>query len=308
MRESLAYFRGAFVPASNAVLPVYDAGFVQGATATQQIRTFGGRLFRLTAHVERLFATLEYLGIVIRETHSRLIEISEELVAHNRPLAGADAELGLIQFVTPGPQEAYSKACDPPPALGPTVCVHTFPLDLGRWVEPLRAGVMLKTVARRQVPAECWSPSYKIRSRLHYYLAEREARQANPLAWPLLLDFGGNVSESSIANVLVVKDGAIVSPPADSILPGISRATVLELAAALGIPTHERAVSIAQAQQSDELLLTSTPFCMLPAVTLDDRPIGGGYRGPVFEAILDAWSDLVGVDIEAQILAARTSG
>ena len=172
------------------------------------------------------------------------------------------------------------------------------------WAERMWHGARLITPTIRHVPPECYYPGMKYRSRLHFYLADQEARQADPQASALLLDLAGNVTETSAANFLIVKHGTIVSPTLANTLPGVSRQTVVELAGQLGIPFVERDFPLTKALSADEAWLTGTPYCMLPVATINGTTIGAGAPGPVFERVLSAWNDLVGLDIRQQILAA----
>lgn len=142
----------------------------------------------------------------------------------------------------------------------------------------------------------------KCRSRMHYYLAEKEVQRADPEASALLLDLTGNVTETSTGNFLMVEHGVLVSPTLDNILPGISRATVMELANELGIPIVERDISVSAAQAAEEAFLSSTSYCLMPVVKINDATIGDGRPGPVYRRLLAAWSQRVGVDIERQIV------
>ncbi len=118
----------------------------------------------------------------------------------------------------------------------------------------------------------------------------------------LLLDLDGNLTETSGANFLIVERGTIVSPTTVNALPGISRATVFELAGKLGIPFVERDLQVFSVINADEAFLTSTPYCMMPVTRINGLPIGSGKPGPIFRRLLQAWSAEVGVDIEKQIL------
>jgi len=141
----------------------------------------------------------------------------------------------------------------------------------------------------------------KYRSRMHYYLADKEAQLADESAIALLLDLDGNVTETSGANFLIVERGAIVSPTLRNTLPGISRATVIELATKLGIPFVERDLQVYSVINADEAFLASTPYCLMPVTRINGVPIGDGRPGPVVRRLLDAWNELVGLDIYAQI-------
>ncbi len=303
MSEPLVYLNGRMVPASQASLAIYDAGVVQGATVSEMTRTFGHRPFRLDDHLERLERSLSYSGFETGLSAAELSRISHELVEHNAKLIGANDDLELIHFVTAGPYATYAGMAAASLRAGPTVCIHTFPLPFSLWAEKLRSGAHVMTPAVRQVPAECVDPQVKCRSRMHYYLADQEVRRVDPAAIALLLDLAGNVTETNGANFLIVERGTIVSPPRETTLPGISRQTVVELAAELGIPFVERQLSVDQVANANEALLTSTPYCLLPVTKFNGSAIGDGRPAPVFKQLLAAWSNLVGLDIRQQILA-----
>ena len=141
----------------------------------------------------------------------------------------------------------------------------------------------------------------KYRSRLHYWLAEQEAKAVDPNAATLLLDLDGNVTEFSGGNILIVKDGAIISPTTRNILPGISRQTVMELAGELGIPFIEKDFQTYDVCNADEAFEATTPFCLMPVTKINNIPIGNGEPGPVCFRLLDAWGATVGVDIVGQM-------
>jgi branched-chain amino acid aminotransferase len=310
MPEAIVYLNGRLLPASQAHLAIFDAGVVMGATVTEMTRTFRRQPFRLEDHLDRLFRSLRYVRFAIDESKDQLADVSRELVAHNAALLPDGGELGLIQFVTAGEVAAYAglaPAANEQHASGSrrsrcTVCVHTFPLCWKLWAEKIRQGAHLITPSIRHVPPQCLDPKVKYRSRLHYYLAEQEARLVDPDASALLLDLDGNLTETNAANFLFVERGTIVSPTTRNTLPGVSRATVIDLAATLGIPFVERDSQTYHAVNADEAFLTSTPYCLMPVTKINGLAIGDGKPGPIFRRLLDAWSQLVGVDIQRQIV------
>jgi branched-chain amino acid aminotransferase len=299
--EPVVYLNGRLLPASEAHLTVYDAGVVQGATVTEQTRTFRHRPYRLGDHLDRLFRGLHYTRIDIGLSKEELVRISEEVLVHNARLIDGDDDLGLIQFVTAGEYATYAGMSDRPARTAPTVCVHTYPLPFELWARKMQTGAHLITPSIRNVPPQCWDPQMKCRSRMHYYLAEKEARLADPEAYALLLDLDGHITETNAANFLMVERGAIVSPLSTKILPGISRATVFELAAKLDIPFVERDVPVFSALNANEAFLSSTPFCLMPVTRINGVPVGDGRPGPVFRRLLEAWEREVGMNIERQI-------
>lgn len=297
MNEPLAYWNGRFTPFSQVSLPPYDAGFVQGTTVGEQLRTFGGRLFRLDEHLRRLANCLDIVGVEPSVSLGTLGEISRSLARHNHRLLAEGDDLGLSILVTPGIYAAF--ACGA--RGGPTVIVNTYPVAFDLFAASYERGQALVVTDVRQVPTDCWPAELKCRSRMHYYLADREARRREAGARALLLDHEGFVTEASTANVVAYFAGeGLVSPPQEKILPGISVAMLAEIASQLGIPFGERPLRAADVAKADELYLTSTSPCLIPCTRLDGRPIGTGQPGPVFARLLAAWSRHVQVDIAAQ--------
>jgi branched-chain amino acid aminotransferase len=117
-----------------------------------------------------------------------------------------------------------------------------------------------------------------------------------------LLDLEGNVAETSAANFLMVAEGRIVSPSLRNTLPGVSRATVIELAARLGIPFEVRDFQPFDAINAAEAFLASTPYCLMPVTKINGIAIGSGRPGPVYRRLIEAWSQLVGLDVLAQVI------
>jgi branched-subunit amino acid aminotransferase/4-amino-4-deoxychorismate lyase len=302
MNEPLVYLNDQMVPASQAHIAIYDAGIVLGATVTEQTRTFHKRLWRLDEHLDRLFRSLRYTRMDIGLSKEALAGTSQELVEHNSRLLDGAGELGLVHFVTAGEHPAYAGMSGRPARTMPTVCVHTYPLPFELWAKKMLTGAHVITPSIRHVPPQCYDPKVKYRSRMHFYLADLEARRIDPEASALLLDLDGNVTETSTANFLIMERGTIVSPTTVNTLPGISRAMVQELAGKLGIPFVERDVQVYNVMNADEAFLTSTPYCIMPVTKINGVPIGAGKPGALTRRLLAAWSAEVGLDIEKQIL------
>jgi branched-chain amino acid aminotransferase len=115
-----------------------------------------------------------------------------------------------------------------------------------------------------------------------------------------LLDIHGNVAENKGGNFFIYSEGVLKTPQARSALAGISRATILELAAQLSIPVQVTDFQPYDIYTADEAFFTSTPYCIMPATKFNGLPVGDGQVGPVTKRLLQAWSELVGVDIVAQ--------
>lgn len=297
----VAYVNGKLVPDSEAVVPVYDAGFMLGATVAEQLRTFGGRLFRLDQHLARLQHSLDVVGVDLGQSMSELAIAADDLAARNHALADPGDDLGLSIFVTPGPYSTLAAMVPPEASRGPLVCIHTYPLPFHLWADKYRTGQSLVVTDIQQVPAECWPVELKCRSRMHYYLADLKARRLEPGARAVLLDAGGHVLEASTANLFLYRrDEGLVSPPKEKILPGVSIGVVTELARRLEVPFSYRDLIVEELLRADEVLLCSTSPCIWPVLRLNGQRIGDGRPGEMFQRLLICWSDLVGVNIQAQ--------
>jgi len=292
----LAYLNGQFVSEESLSVPIYDAGFVQGVTVAEQLRTFGGKLFRLDRHLERLRRSLEIIRISGIDLAS-ISDAAQELASHNHKLMAPGDDLGLSLFVTPGPYSTFA----PPGPHVPMIGMHTYPIPFHLWNDKYTIGERLIVSSVRQVPNNCWPLELKCRSRMHYYLADREAREREPGARALLLDQDDFIAEASTASVILYRNGeGFLSPPREKVLPGVSVGVLEELAREMGFAFLHRDLTVDDAHSADEVILCSTSPCLLPVVSLDGRPIGAGVAGAVARQVVAAWSRLVGLDLVEQ--------
>ncbi|HEY1376757.1 MAG TPA: aminotransferase class IV [Gemmataceae bacterium] len=328
MTEPLVYLNGQFVPGPPAI-PAGDAGFVFGATVTDRVRTFRGQLFRLDDHLARFRESCHLCRVPLpvsdeelRAAAGRLVssphppgdplrgypaptrgEGEEEVLDSSppSPLVGeggrggegkptSTPDLALILLATPGPLDTGP----------PTVMMHTFPLPFARYRKLFTEGATLVVPPTQPIPAECIDPRAKVRSRMHWWIAEQQAKEIDPDASALLVDVYSRVTETAAANFLIVKDGTVLTPPRDTVLPGVSLRVVEELCGELGIPFAERPLRLAECQSADEAMLTCTSYCVAGVRRLGSVELP--WPGPVWRRLLAAWSARVGVDIAAQIL------
>ncbi len=302
MTEPIVYLNNGFVPASQAKLNIYDLGIVLGATLTEMTRTFGHRPFRAEDHVARLYRSLKYAGITVPLSPAEMLAKTHELAEANCRLLRADEDLGIVHFVTPGENALYAGSAGSPGPMTPTICLHSFPLRFGLWRHLFVDGAHVVTPSIRHLPPQCVEPKMKNRSRLHWFLADRQSQAVDPRAISLLLDLAGNVTECAGANFVILKDRRIITPPPRNILGGISLQTVRELAPGLGLEFVEQDFQPYDVVNADEAWLTTTPYCLAPCTKINNLPIGDGQPGPQFLAMLGAWSRHVGLDIEAQVM------
>ncbi|MFG0332981.1 MAG: aminotransferase class IV [Maioricimonas sp. JB049] len=298
MTDPIAWLNGSFLPLGEARLPVWDLGVVQGATVTDMVRTFRLRPFRLEQHLQRLRRSLAAVGFDLRQSDDDLKAIVDRLIQTNADPDEPLLDLGVVIFVTGGPQEMYAQGLQE--SGDPTVCVHTFPLPFERWAAKYRDGQTLVIPEIPQIPAGILDPQIKYRSRLHWYLADRAARATSPGASALLLDLEGFVTETNSGNVAIVEGDQIVAPRAGTVLEGVSLEWVCELAGSLGLHCRREDICVERLSAADEVFVTSTTYCLLPVTRIDGTAVGAGRPGPVSRRLLSAWSSCVGVDIVQQ--------
>jgi branched-subunit amino acid aminotransferase/4-amino-4-deoxychorismate lyase len=291
MPNTSAYLNGEWIPASELRIGVDDVGFTLGTTVTERLRTFGGKVFRLDEHLKRLRGSLDIIGLDSSPITKEVGDAIHEFVRRNGSLIDPGDDWSIVAFVTPGS-----------PTIGrPTICVHGYPLPFRSWAAQYETGVPVIISSFRQVPTNCWPAELKCRSRMHYYLADREASTKRPGARAIVLDQDGMIAEATTANVIIYReDEGFLSPPLDHILLGVSLGVVQELAAKLKLPFSMRPLSVDDLRTANEAMIASTSICTLPIVECDGQPIGNGKPGPLYRQLLKAWSELVGVDIAQQ--------
>lgn len=299
MSEPLAYLNGQFLPQSQATLPVHDAGFVMGATVSDLCRTFRHQLFRWPDHLARFRNGLNATGIQPDCSDSEISAIAEKVISHNAVLLQPEQDLALVLFATPGPIGYYAGEPGGPGDAPATFGMHTFPLPLERYRHFHEEGIHLVVPQTRHVPVECVDPRIKQRSRMHWWLAQRQARAIEPGSQALLLDLNGHVSETAAANFLIVRKGTVVSPPRQHVLEGISLLVVRELCGEMGIGFEEAIFNVDDCLKADEAFLATTPYCLAGVSRLNGVRLP--WPGPVFQRLLEAWSQKVHMDIRRQI-------
>lgn len=303
MVSSLAYLNGQFIDADKLCLPVHDAGFVMGATVTDLCRSFGHKLYRWTDHAARFERSCSLARISLAVAGAELNACGRRLVENNIKLLDADSDLALVIFATPGPIGYYAGLPGGPGEGTATIGMHTFPVPLTRYRSYFTNGARLITPATRHIPGACVPPAIKMRSRLSWWLADQEAREQDPTAQALLLDLDGHVTETAAANFLIVHKGTVLSPPAGTVLPGISLDTIRELCRELAIPYEERPITLGQCLGADEAMLAGTAFCLAGVSQLNGKPIP--WPGPVTVRLQELWRQKLNFDFRRQILSSR---
>ena len=278
-------------------LPLNDIGVTHGVLLTEQLRTFAGIPLLLERHLNRLESSARMLSIPVSISELRNAVLT--VVKHNFSLISPKHDLRVSILVTPGIFDSTS----------PTLIVTTAELPFDQFARDYQFGIHLAVVETREIPDESIPRKIKHRNRIHYWLAEQQAKQFSPDARALLLDHHGNVCEATTASIAMVRaEEGIVAPPESAILGSISLATSLEMLAAAGQRIVRRKFTLDELQSADEILLFSSPMCVLPVSKLNGKEVGPGAKRAIFRALLNAWNEMVGFDLVKQSNAAASEG
>ena len=299
-QQRVAYFNDRIVPEDQVLISFRDRGFVLGDAVFDATRTFAGKAFRLHEHVDRLYRSLKAIGIKLDINASEMVAISEDVLERNRTLLAEGEDYWIIQRVSRGVNIVGGELWQ---SSGPTVIVECTPLPFKARAPLFRDGIDIFIPSVRRVPPESLSPNIKSHNYLNLVLADQEVRDRSPNAWAILLDNRGFMTEGIGSNVFLVKEGKLYTPKSQYVLAGISRQTVIELAAELEIEVIEDDLSPYDLVTADEAFVTSTSFCLCPVRSCGGSRIGdGSIPGPVTKALSQSFSRLVNYDFVDQYL------
>jgi branched-chain amino acid aminotransferase len=275
-----AWVDGALVDLAQARVSILDHGLVVGDGVFETLRVYRGVPFAWTRHLERLYSSARGLGIEPPDA-ARLRAAASDVLAAN------SLDEGRLRItVTGGIAPPGSGRGNAPP----TAFVVAFP------IEPAAARIDVVIVPwtrnERGATAGLKTISYAANVRALAYAHERGAGEA------IFANTQGNLCEATGSNVFVVRDGALLTPPASAgCLLGVTRALVLDLAAEGGIPSFERDVSLAEFVHAEEAFLSSTTREVQPISRIDGTPLPQ-VGGPVVEKLAAAFRDLVARDLD----------
>jgi branched-chain amino acid aminotransferase len=297
----VVWFNGEIVPETEARVPFRDRGFKFGDAVFDTTRTFSHRIFKLGEHIDRLFRSLAYLGIDPGLAPGTLAEVSEEVAARNLRQVPPEDDIWVTQRVSRGVDAAEKAAWPDYPDC--TVIVECRPLPFKARARLYRDGLAIIVSSMRRPSPDALSPRAKTQNYLTLVLGDLEAKRYNPDAVGVLLDTNGNLSEGRGNNVFLVRDGAVFTPRAQYVLPGITRNTVLDLARENDIPVKEMDLDLFDAATADEAFITSTSYCICPIGSINGRRVGDGtLPGPITARLMDIYAEFVDCDWVNQYL------
>jgi branched-chain amino acid aminotransferase len=266
------YINGKLVDKDDATISVYDHGFLYGDGVFEGIRSYGGKVFRLMEHLDRLWDSAKAIWLRIPISKEEMAKAIEDTLARN------GIEDGYIRVVVT--RGAGTLGLDPDKCSNPQVIVITDTIELYP-KEVYEKGLEIITVSTVRNHPAALSPRVKSLNYLNNILAKIEGKQAHCVE-ALMLNHKGEVAECTGDNIFLVRSGVLLTPPNDAgILEGITREAVIELARDEGIEVREVALTKHDVYIADECFLTGTAAEVVPVVKVDSRSIGGGRPGPV---------------------------
>lgn len=272
------YLNGEFLPAEEAHISVMDRGFLFGDGVYEVIPCYGGRLFRLAHHLERLEHSLQGIRMANPLSHPAWQEILERLIEQ---LPGEDQSVYLQ--VTRGASSKRDHAI--PEGIEPTIFIMTSPAV---YADPAKIG---SGVAAITLQDNRWHRcNIKAITLLANVLLRSDAVDQGAAEAILIRD--GNAMEGAASNLFIIADGVIITPPkSEHLLPGITRDLILELASTNDTPFNEAEISEQRLKDADEIWLTSSTKEIMPVIELDGVRVGNGKPGPIFLKMSGLYAD-----------------
>jgi branched-chain amino acid aminotransferase len=277
------YINGKLLPPAEATVSVYDHGLLYGDGVFEGLRSYGGKVFRLEAHVRRLFESARAILLEIPLSHDGMARAIKETLAAN------DLDDAYIRVVVT--RGAGTLGLDPNRCSNPQVIIIVDTITLYP-NELYEKGLEIVTVSVARNHPAALNPRIKSLNYLNNILAKIEGLKAGCIE-ALMLNHKGEVSECTGDNIFLVRSGILLTPPADAgILEGITRAAVIQLAEEASLEVRLVPLTKHDVYIADECFLTGTAAEVVPVVKVDSRPIGDGKPGPVTRKLKTRFHEL----------------
>jgi branched-chain amino acid aminotransferase len=277
------YISGKFYDKEDAKISVYDHGFLYGDGVFEGMRSYGGKVFRLAQHLDRLWASAKAIWLTIPMTQQALGQAVYDTLAIN---GIKDGYIRLVVTRGAGALGLDPNKCSDPQVVIIADHIQLYPREL------YEKGLEIITASTIRNHSAALSPRIKSLNYLNNILAKIEGLQAGCVE-ALMLNAKGEVAECTGDNVFIVRKGTLMTPPIDAgILEGITRQAVIELAQAAGLPVQQIALTRHDLFIADECFLTGTAAEIIPVVKLDSRTIGTGQPGPITRQLMQQFAEL----------------
>ena len=278
----LIWLNGRIVPKAQAMVSVYDSGFMLGDGVWEGLRLYNGTWAFVDEHLDRLFEAAKAIDLEIGMTRKEVLQAVLDTQKANEMQSDAHARLMITRGVKTRPFQHPSLSRQ-----GPTITIimeHSKP-NIAR---PIR----LATVPHLRGLPMTQDPKLNSHSKLNCILACIAAEKAGADE-ALMLDINGFVNTTNACNFFIVKKGQVWTSTGDYCMNGITRQKVIDLCRANDIPVFERNYSLVDAYSADESFLTGTFGAQTPVAEIDGRQIGDGQMGPVTRRMRELYQDLI---------------
>jgi branched-chain amino acid aminotransferase len=266
------YINGKFIPQDDAKISVFDHGLLYGDGVFEGLRSYGGKVFRLKRHIQRLYESAKAIWLEIPMPQDEMCEAVNDAVRVNKI---DDGYVRLVITRGAGTLGLDPNRCSNPQVIIIADAISLYPKEL------YEKGLEIVTVSVQRSHPAALNPRIKSLNYLNNILAKIEGLQAGCIE-ALMLNHKGEIAECTGDNIFLVRGGVLYTPPLDAgILAGVTRDAVIELARGAGIDVREIALTKHDVYISDECFLTGTAAEVVPVVKVDSRTIGTGKPGPM---------------------------
>jgi branched-chain amino acid aminotransferase len=290
-RDILVYVNGVLQPRAQALISVFDSGFILGDGVWEGLRVHHGRIAFLAAHLDRLYEAAKAIDMDIGMDRAALTAALYETLRANRMSEGVHMRLMVTRGLKSTPYQ------DPRACIGAAsvVIIAEYKAPAAHTLE---RGVRLFTVHVRRGAPDVQDPKLNSHSKLNCITACIQATKAGADE-ALMLDPHGFVATCNSTHFFIVRRGEVWTSSGDYCLAGITRANVLRLCREQGIPAYQKNFSLTEAYSAEEAFVTGTYAGVAPVVEIDGRRIGSA-RGPMVERLQRLYLALIERDIAAQ--------
>jgi len=276
----LVYLDGHFVPRDQALVSVFDHGFLYGDGIYETMRAYDGHLFLLNKHLARLKRSAKAISLKLPVPIEKIAEALNESLIVNK-LMNAYVRLHISR----GPGEI---GLDPALCTWPTIVIavkpfHDYPQEY------YERGIKVAIVKTRRNHPSALPPSVKGTNFLNNILAKIESIKAGATEG-IMLNWEGYVAEGTISNIFLVKKGVLLTPHVKTgILEGVTRDLVLRLAKKKRVPVKEQLITPKMLFAANECFITNTTMEIMPVATIDKKHIATSGPGPVTQLLHEAY-------------------
>ena len=273
LMEPLIYINGKYFPKSKATVSVFDHGLLYGDGIFEGIRVYDGMIFKLDAHMDRLYESAKTIMLTIPLKMAEMKKVTIEAVRKN---GLRDAYIRLVVTRGKGDLGLDPRTCETPTVIIIVDHIHLYSEAL------YQKGLVIATVTTTRNMADSLNPKIKSLNYLNNIMGKLEVNNMG-LPEGLMLNANGYVAEATADNVFIVKNGCVRTPlSSDGALEGITRGAIMEICKANEIPAEKKTLTRHDIYNADECFLTGTGAELIPVIKVDGRTVGAGKPGPMF--------------------------